>query len=74
MCGAVTNKAAAKNLKEITPIEKSYLDTPYYNQMARDALKNKPARFDFMKFRIFYARTRQYDPIGEETLKAVKSN
>lgn len=41
---------------------------PYYNQMVRDALRNKPSRFDFMKFRIFYSQTPQYDPISTTAL------
>ena len=50
------------------PPNQSYSARPYFNAMVRDAMKNKPTRFDFMKFRILYSQTPQYDPIGEETL------
>ncbi len=65
--------AVAQKLTE-TPIVKparDYTSTPYYNKMARDALKSRPPRFDFMKFRSLYSRTRQYDPIGEKALKTI---
>lgn len=43
--------------------------TPVYEHMARTILRKFPQRFDFMHFRSLYAQTRQYDPIGEETLE-----
>lgn len=46
----------------------TYLATPHYNEMVRDALRNKSPHFDFMQFRTLYARTRQYDPMGKKTL------
>ena len=46
----------------------SYQTLPNYNAMVRNALKNKPKKFDFMQLRIYYARTPHYDPIGQETL------
>ena len=51
-----------------TDYQRSFVVNPFYNDMARDALKNKPDRFDFMRFRSLYSRTRQYDPVGEKTL------
>ena len=69
--GGSSQSAIAQKFKVSPVITKSYADTPYYNKMVRNALKNKPARFDFMKLRILYARTRQYDPIGEAALKTI---
>ena len=64
--------AAAQRLRDAPIVkQKNYLDTPYYNQMARDALSNQPAKFGFMKFRGLYARTRQYDPFGDKALKTI---
>lgn len=37
--------------------------------MVRSILSQFPQRFDFMRFRSLYSQTRQYDPIGEETLE-----
>ncbi len=69
--GISPQSAIAQKYRVAPVITKSYADTPYYNGMARNALKNKPARFDFMKFRVLYVRTRQYDPIGETALKTI---
>ena len=65
--------AHAQEAVKPTDYQRSYMVNPYYNGMVRDALKNKPKRFDFMQFRSFYSRTRQYDPIGEEALKELNS-
>lgn len=46
----------------------SFLANPRYNEMARDLLKTKSPYFDFMEFRSVYARTRQYDPMGDKTI------
>lgn len=50
------------------PASNNFQARPYYNKMVRDALKNKPPRFDFMQFRIFYSQTPQYDPISTVAL------
>jgi hypothetical protein len=43
---------------------------PQFDLMARTALLNMPEKgFDFNRFRMLYAQTRQYDPIGEDALK-----
>lgn len=51
----------------------SYQTVPYYNQMVRDALKNKPPKFDFMQLRIYYSQTPQYDPMSEEALEEMNN-
>lgn len=51
----------------------SYQNVPYYNQMVRDALKNKPPKFDFMQFRIYYSQTPQYDPMSEQALEEMNN-
>jgi len=56
-----------------TDYQQSFLVNPHYNKMAREALKDKPKRFGFMRFRSLYSRTRQYDPIGENTLKSLNN-
>lgn len=63
--------ARAQQLPQLraTDYRQTHMATPYYNDMARQALQQRPARFDFMGFRSYYARTRQYDPIGTQTLK-----
>ncbi|MCB1651226.1 MAG: hypothetical protein KDI46_04160 [Alphaproteobacteria bacterium] len=47
---------------------KGYLAEPQFDYLARAALRREPG-FDFMRFRRYYAQTRQYDPLGEETLE-----
>ncbi|MCB9982706.1 MAG: hypothetical protein H6861_03390 [Rhodospirillales bacterium] len=51
-----------------TDYRQSFLANPYYDNMARQAIEQKPPRFDFMQFRAYYSQTRQYDPIGAQTL------
>lgn len=51
----------------------SFMANPEYNAMARDLLKNKSPRFNFMQFRSLYSRTRQYDPMGDETLRKMNN-
>ncbi|MEZ5814717.1 MAG: hypothetical protein R3E13_08405 [Alphaproteobacteria bacterium] len=67
------HSAAAQRLRDapLKDTSPGYMDTPYYNKMVRDALKDRSPYFDFMQFRILYARTRQYDPGGERVLKTV---
>lgn len=56
-----------------TDYRQSSFANPHYNKMARAALREKPARFDFMQFRVTYAQTSQYDPIGKDALRELNS-
>lgn len=47
----------------------SYLFQPQYNQQVRMAVVTWPKPYDFRYLRMLYAKTRQYDPLGEETLQ-----
>ena len=46
-----------------------------YQKLARTLLEYQPriSRFDFTALRSEYTRTQQYDPIGEETLEAMRA-
>lgn len=48
--------------------KRSAIANPQYEFHARNALREQPAQFDFSNFRRLYSQTRQYDPIGEDTL------
>ncbi len=48
--------------------ENAHRANPQYEFMARRAFQVYPKEFDFMEFRAVYSETRQYDPIGEDTL------
>ncbi len=52
-------------------IEPNYAAVPYYEMLVRQALAEKPDNFPFAMFRGYYAMTRQYDPVGEDTLRAM---
>ncbi len=45
---------------------RAYLADPQYSHLARRALRDQPARFDFGEFRIRYMQSSWYDPIGED--------
>lgn len=47
----------------------SYFFQPQYNQIVRRAVVAWPKPVDFRHLRMMYMHTRQYDPLGEETLK-----
>lgn len=47
----------------------SYFFQPQYNQIVRKAVLTWPKPMDFRQMRGMYMRTRQYDPMGEDTLK-----
>jgi hypothetical protein len=49
----------------------AYRANPQYDAMVRTAMSKKPAQFDFMRLRSLYAQTRQYDPIGDDTVKTL---
>lgn len=69
---ATIQSAKAQRLIDQPLIDtKNYMDTPYYNKMARDALRDRPARFNFFQFRALYSRTRQYDPIGNKAVNTI---
>jgi hypothetical protein len=48
--------------------EYAYISTPQFEAMARAALNQQPPRFEFTSFRSKYSQTRQYDPMGTETI------
>ncbi|MCD8526004.1 MAG: hypothetical protein LRY62_02245 [Alphaproteobacteria bacterium] len=47
----------------------SHIYNPKYDFMVRKAVVTWPRPFNFQVMRAFYANTRQYDPLGESTLK-----
>lgn len=47
----------------------TYFFQPQYNQLVRTAVLRWPKPFNFLQMRAMYARTRQYDPLGQDTLK-----
>lgn len=46
----------------------TYYYQPQYDQMVRKAVVAWPQSYDFRHLRTLYSRTRQYDPLGEDTL------
>lgn len=72
---ALPRDVIAQEEARVDPLDyrQSYIIDPLYREMARDALKNKSPRFDFMQFRSYYSRTRQYDPLSEDTLQELNS-
>lgn len=47
----------------------SYFFQPQYNQMVRKAVVTWPKPLNFRQLRAMYMRTRQYDPLSQDTLK-----
>ena len=58
-----------------TDLEKrpTFMVDPYYNKMVREAIRDRPERFDFMRFRSLYSRSSFYDPIGEDALREINA-
>ena len=48
-----------------TSLGESFTAGPRYNAMATQLLDHKPDFFGYGNFRMIYAQTRQYDPLGE---------
>lgn len=52
------------------PVINSTADAEY--QYLARAAETMPERFNFMKFRSYYAHATHYDPVGEETLRIMR--
>ncbi len=50
---------------------RTYLADPKYRYMARRALNERPPKFDFGEFRLRYMQSTWYDPLAEDTEKAL---
>lgn len=46
---------------------------PLYNQAVRRAVVAWPVPYNFRQMRNYYIRTRQYDPLGEDTLSQLRA-
>lgn len=56
----------AYNMDDIQ--DQAYLVNPQYEAMARNAMMYMADSFSFNLFRLYYAQTRQYDPISDDTI------
>lgn len=52
--------------------DRSYMANPKYDFMVQQAEKLRSENFRFDQFRVYYTQTRQYDPVGERTLKQLQ--
>ncbi len=57
---------------QIRPTDRSFIANPRYDFMVRQASAYMSDNFRFGQFRIYYAQTRQYDPLGDNTLKKLQ--
>jgi hypothetical protein len=65
------NKSVTEQKPTSELYNNSYRANPQYDAMVRIAMTKKPPQFDFMRLRSLYAQTRQYDPIGDDAIKAL---
>lgn len=63
---AQTRSQVPRSIEEIQ--KQSYRANPQFEMMARAALNERPHKFNWMRFRREYSQTRQYDPMGTETI------
>ena len=53
--------------------ERAYIANPRYEFMAQQASKYMSDYFQFGQFRGYYMQTRQYDPIGDQTVERLQN-
>ena len=52
--------------------DRSYQANPYYDHAVRQAMLHMADDFSFFRLRNLYSNTRQYDPLGEDTVNRMQ--
>ncbi len=58
--------------KKKPPVKESMAADILYNNAAQNLIDGRSAKFNYMNLRGLYYQTRQYDPLGEETVRKIQ--
>jgi len=74
---AYSGVALAQSPSQLRPSEqvtdRSYYANPKFDFMVRAAMNSMNDNFRFDRFRSLYTQTRQYDPLGDDTIKEMQN-